>query len=73
MDLVATPLAAKGLFRLAPRTVLGALWLQTHFAAEEWDTLLSAQASFHIDCLRDIIQDARSAGLSVQHLVVVES
>ena len=73
MDLVATPLDVKGLFRLSPKSCVGALWLQTHFPQSEWETLLSDQASFHDDCLKEIIVDARSAGLNVQYLTVVES
>jgi hypothetical protein len=73
MDLVATSTNVLGLFRLTAPSVLGTLWLQTHFADSEWDALLNGEASFGVDCLNALIQDARSAGLSVEQRVVVES
>ena len=73
MDLVATSTDVLGLFRLTASSVLGTLWLQTHFANSEWDALLKGEASFGIDCLNALIQEARSAGLSVEQKVVVES
>ena len=52
-------------------SVLGAIWVQTHFEQGEWDTLLSGQACFGVDCLSDLLSDARQAGLAVQQTVVV--
>ena len=52
-------------------SVLGALWVQTHFEQGEWDTLLCGQACFGVDCLSDLLSDALQAGLAVQQTVVV--
>ncbi|WP_370631155.1 hypothetical protein [Synechococcus sp. MU1642] len=41
-------------------------WLQTHFPAQDWDALLSGQAAFGMDCIDDLISDAREAGLKVE-------
>ena len=73
MDLVATSTNVPGLYRLSPSSVLGTLWLQTHFPDSEWDALIKGKGSFGVDCLTALIQDARSAGLSVEQGVVVES
>ena len=73
MDLVATTTDVLGLYRLTVRSVLGALWLQTHFPDSEWDALLEGTASFGLDCLNALIEDARSAGLAVEQTAVVES
>ncbi|MDA0257921.1 MAG: hypothetical protein O2972_04435 [Cyanobacteria bacterium] len=62
---------APGLARLQVDSVLGALWVQTHFEQSEWDTLLSGQACFGMDYLSDLLSDARQAGLAVRCLVVV--
>ena len=72
MDLKASPSDVAGLFRLRATSVVGALWLQTHFPANEWDTLLSDRASFGHDCLMSLIDDAKLAGLTVSQLAVVE-
>ena len=73
MDLITRPCDVAGLHRLTIGSVIGALWLQTHFPRSDWDTLLSGQASFSSDCVDSLMADARSAGLNVQQLVVVES
>ncbi|MAV10257.1 MAG: hypothetical protein CMN96_02250 [Synechococcus sp. MED850] len=73
MDLTTSPSEVAGLFRLRATSIVGALWLQTHFPETEWDTLLSDHASFGHDCLNCLIEDAKSSGLSVNQLAVVES
>ena len=73
MDLVARPSEVSGLFSLSASTVLGALWLQTHFPPSDWETLLSDQATFGSDCLSSLLEDARLAGLAVQKFAVVGS
>ena len=65
MDLIASRLD-QGLAQVNPSSVLGVFWLQTHFPATEWDALLSGQAAFGMDCIDDLITDAREAGLSVE-------
>lgn len=73
MDLVATSTDVPGLYRFTASSILGTLWLQTHFADSEWDALLKGEASFGVDCLNALVQDARSAGLAVEQGVVIES
>tara|TARA_B100002052_G_scaffold297053_1_gene326850 strand:- start:870 stop:1091 length:222 start_codon:yes stop_codon:yes gene_type:complete len=73
MDLVATACDAVGLYRLSVQSVHGALWIQTHFPSQEWETLLRGEASFGNDCINMLMEDASAAGLSIKHLSAVES
>ena len=66
MDLIATPSDVRGLYRLSSTSIVGTLWLQTHFPESEWELLIGDQASFGPDCLSTLLDDARSAGLAVQ-------
>ena len=72
LDLVATRLD-QGLAQVNPSSVHGVFWLQTHFPAQEWDALLSGQAAFGMDCVDDLINDAREAGLNVKWEASVRS
>ena len=65
LDLIASRLD-QGLAQVNPSSVHGVFWLQTHFPATEWDALLSGQAAFGMDCIDDLIRDARDAGLRVE-------
>ena len=47
--------------------------LKALFPEEEWGALLSGQACFGMDCISDLLNDARSAGLNVTAPVVFES
>jgi len=71
LDLILQSADVPGLARLQVASVLGALWVQTHFEQSEWDTLLCGQACFGVDCLSDLLSDALQAGLAVQQTVVV--
>ena len=73
MDLSAHPLDRPGLYQLRVESVHGSLWIQTHFPAEEWDTVLDDQACFGSDCIADLLGDAVQAGLQVTQPVVVQS
>ena len=50
---------------IAPRSVLGMLWLQMHFADEEWEVL--SQGSFLLSraCATEMVMDAQEAELNV--------
>ena len=72
MDLIASRLD-QGLAQVNPSSVHGVFWLQTHFPAKEWDALLSGQAAFGMDCIDDLVSDAREAGLNVEWEVSVRS
>ena len=65
LDLIASRLD-QGLVQVNPSSVHGVFWLQTHFPANEWDALLSGQAAFGMDCIDDLVSDAREAGLNVE-------
>ena len=71
-DLLIQHTDSPGVRRMIVASVHGALWLQTHFP-EEWGALLSGQACFGMDCISDLLNDARSAGLNVTAPVVFES
>ena len=73
LDLITTPCDVAGLHRLSIGSVVGALWLQTHFPCEEWETLLGDQSCFGSDCINDLLSDAQVAGLQVFQPAVVES
>ena len=64
MDLIAKQIEP-GLVQLIPNSVHAVFWLQTHFPASEWDTLLSSQAAFEDACMATLAMDARRAGLNV--------
>ena len=64
LDLIASRLD-QGLVQVTPSSVHGVFWLQTHFPAENWDALLSGQAAFGLDCIDELINDARQGGLNV--------
>ena len=70
LDLIASRLD-QGLVQVAPSSVHGVFWLQTHFPAENWDALLSGQAAFGLDCIDELINDARQGGLNVSWEVSV--
>ena len=72
MDLIASRLD-KGLVQVNPSSVHGVFWLQTHFPVQEWDALLSGQAAFGMDCIDDLVSDAREAGLNVEWEASVRS
>ena len=72
LDLIASRLD-QGLVQVNPSSVHGVFWLQTHFPSQEWDALLSGQAAFGIDCIEDLITDARQAGLNVEWEAAVRS
>tara|TARA_B000000565_G_scaffold48774_2_gene32447 strand:+ start:156 stop:377 length:222 start_codon:yes stop_codon:yes gene_type:complete len=73
LDLLIQHTDSPGVRRMIVASVHGALWLQTHFPEEEWGALLSGQACFGMDCISDLLNDARSAGLNVTAPVVFES
>ena len=70
LDLIASRLD-QGLVQVTPSSVHGVFWLQTHFPAENWDALLSGQAAFGLDCIDELINDARQGGLNVSWEVSV--
>jgi len=50
---------------LQPRSVLGLLWLQTHFEASSWDLICSGQARLRVETRDALCRDAEAAGLTL--------
>ena len=51
---------------VVPQSVLGVLWLQSHFPPEEWDALTNGAVVLKHDNAQTLLIDARSAGLIVK-------
>ncbi|QEY33111.1 hypothetical protein EVJ50_13590 [Synechococcus sp. RSCCF101] len=54
---------SNGAFRLQPSSVLGMLWLQTHFETDHWDLLAAGRASISADSIDTLCEDAEAGGL----------
>jgi hypothetical protein len=57
-------------FRLMPCSVLGLLWLQTHFERRHWEPLAAGQVSVDSRSCHELCCDAEAAGLRVSRLKV---
>ena len=55
-------------FRLEPKSLLGLLWLQTHFESQSWDLICSGQARLSAGTRVALCSDAAAAGLQVSCL-----
>ncbi len=51
---------------VVPQSILGVLWLQSHFPPEEWDALTKGAVVLKHDNAQTLLIDARSAGLIVK-------
>jgi len=58
-------------FQLMPRSVMGMLWLQTHFETSTWDLICSGTVRLKADSCDHLCSDAREAGLNVARLSLV--
>jgi hypothetical protein len=59
-------LTAKGdSFKLEPRSVMGMLWLQTHFETSTWDLICTGAVRLKSESCEALCRDARNAGLNV--------
>ena len=54
--------------RLMPSSVLGMLWLQTHFEDEHWDLISRGEVELEPACSACLCQDATAAGLMVSRI-----
>ena len=67
-------LTAKGdSFQLVPRSVLGMLWLQTHFETSTWDLICSGSVRLRAESCESLCRDAQLAGLMVARIPAVAS
>ena len=53
---------------LRPSTILGMLWLQTHFEDEYWEALATNQVKLPTEDARTLYEHAIEAGLSLNFL-----
>tara|TARA_B100001778_G_scaffold264517_1_gene225375 strand:+ start:221 stop:466 length:246 start_codon:yes stop_codon:yes gene_type:complete len=51
---------------LQPKSIIGMLWLQTHFDNDQWDSLSNNQVIISEDNSKLLIEDATRAGLSIK-------
>ena len=65
-------LTAKGdSYQLLPRSVMGMLWLQTHFETSSWDLICSGAVRLKPDSCDHLCSDAVDAGLNVARLSAI--
>jgi hypothetical protein len=65
-------LTAKGdSYQLLPRSVMGMLWLQTHFETSTWDLVCSGAVRLKPDSCDHLCSDAVDAGLNVARLSAI--
>ena len=65
-------LTAKGdTYQLLPRSVMGMLWLQTHFETCTWDLICSGAGRLKADSCDHLCSDAVDAGLNVARLSLI--
>ena len=51
---------------LRPTSIIGMLWLQTHFDNEQWEALSNNQVLISKENSKLLIKDATSAGLNIK-------
>ena len=51
---------------LTPTSIIGMLWLQTHFDNEQWEALSNNQVLISKENSKLLIKDATSAGLKIK-------
>jgi hypothetical protein len=65
-------LTAKGdTYQLLPRSVMGMLWLQTHFETSSWDLICTGAVRLKADSCDHLCSDAIEAGLNVARLSLI--
>ena len=51
---------------LQPKSVIGMLWLQTHFEDDQWESLSNSTVIISEENSKLLIEDATSAGLNIK-------
>ena len=54
--------------QLRPESIHGMLWLQTHFEDAHWDAIASKQVILSSLDAKNLTDDAKEAGLSINYL-----
>ena len=58
-------------YQLMPQSVLGMLWLQTHFETSTWDLICAGAVRLKAASCDSLCRDASSAGLNVVRIPAV--
>ena len=53
---------------LQPKSVIGMLWLQTHFENDQWEALSNSKVIISEENSKLLIEDATDAGLNIKCL-----
>ena len=53
---------------IQPKSILGMLWLQTHFENDQWEALSNNLVVISQDNSKLLIEDATSAGLNIKSI-----
>jgi len=51
---------------LQPKSVIGMLWLQTHFESDQWEALSNNRVVISEENSKLLIEDATNAGINVK-------
>ena len=51
---------------IKPQSVLGMLWLQTHFENDQWEALSNSTVTISEENSQLLIEDATNAGLNIE-------
>jgi len=51
---------------LTPTSIIGMLWLQTHFEDDQWEALANNEVIISKEDSKLLVKDANSAGLSIK-------
>ena len=66
-------LELKGSYLLQPRSIVGLLWLQTHFEPQSWDLICSGNVRLSAATRPELCADAQRAGLQLSCLAAPSS
>ena len=66
MDICLANIDNKSNKSLKPISVIGMLWLQTHFDNEQWESLSNNEVIISNENSKLLVKDAISAGLKIQ-------
>tara|TARA_Y100000994_G_C15465601_1_gene348765 strand:- start:65 stop:310 length:246 start_codon:yes stop_codon:yes gene_type:complete len=66
MDICLANIDNKNNKSLKPISVIGMLWLQTHFDNEQWESLSNNEVIISKESSKLLVKDATSAGLKIE-------
>ena len=68
MDICLANIDNKNNKSLKPISVIGMLWLQTHFDNEQWESLSNNEVIISKESSKLLVKDATSAGLKIESI-----